>query len=316
MIRIPQAGAFEVSAAVDDWERHNAEALIELACQVPPDRGFRARQVNLQLDRVGLALISGTAHAVMRDEAIVATRPADAIAVYATLKGDAVLESAGRRRVLRPGQLLVCDVDRPFLRGFGNGLTELAVKVPRAAFAELNGDSAVATPLVLDAAENPYARALVTQVGRAMRSHMPMPADEPAILELVSVLAADGRARSSTANRAAARAFIDDHLTDPSLSASDVAECAGISERHLSRLFAEVGTSVPRQILARRLDLAYTMLVHAPEQGIRTVDAAARCGFTSMSHFSHAFRERFGVTAGEVRRERASAHTAADSADS
>lgn len=94
MIRIPQARAFEVAAAVDDWERHNAEALIELACRVPADRPFRAREVNLQLDRVGLARVSGTAHTVARDEVLVASRPLDAIALYATLKGDAVVEFA------------------------------------------------------------------------------------------------------------------------------------------------------------------------------------------------------------------------------
>jgi hypothetical protein len=29
---------------------------------------------------------------------------------------------------------------------------------------------------------------------------------------------------------------------------------------------------------------------------------AARCGFTSAAYFSHAFRERFGLRAGDVRR--------------
>lgn len=309
MVRIPQARAFEVCAAVDDWERHNAEALIELACRVPADRPFHAREVNLQLEHVGLALVSGTAHSVLRDEALVTARPADAIAVYATLRGEAVVECAGTRRVLRPGQVLVCDVDRPFLRSFGFGLEELAVKVPRTAFAELTGMPGVAAPLVLDAVTDLYTRALVTLVARAVRSRVPLPPDEQAVLELVSVLAADGRAGLPAAHRAAARAFIDDHLSDPLLSAADVAAGAGVSERHLSRLFAETGTSVPQHILARRLDLAHSMLAHTPGPGLRTVDAAARCGFTSMSHFSRAFRRRFGLTAGEVRRASATNRT-------
>jgi transcriptional regulator GlxA family with amidase domain len=179
------------------------------------------------------------------------------------------------------------------------------VKVPRAAFAELTGIGGVAVPLVVDVVADLYARALVTLVGRALRSHLPVPADEQAILELVSVLAADGRSGPSMAHRAAARAFIDDHLADPLLSAADVAAGAGVSERQLSRLFAEVGTSVPRHVLARRLDLAYSMLVHTPGQGMRTADVARRCGFTSMSHFSRTFSQRFGANAGEVRRENA-----------
>lgn len=303
MVHIPQARAFEVAEAVDDWERHNAEALIELACRVPDQRRFRAREVNLQLEHVRLALVSGTAHTVLRDEALVASRPADAIAVYATLRGEAVVEYAGTRRVLHPGQVLVCDVDRPLQRSFTYGLEELAVKVPRATFTELTGARGVPAPLVLDMVKDLHARALVTLAARAVRSRVPMPVDEQAVLELVSVLTADGRAGLSVAHRAAARAYIDDHLADPFLSAADVAAGAGVSERHLSRLFAEAGTSVPRHILARRLDLAYSMLIHAHGARTRTADAAAQCGFTSLSHFSRAFHRRFGLTAGEVRRE-------------
>lgn len=305
---VPEARSFEVGDPGDvaAWERHNAETLIELACALP-DGAFRAREVNLQVDRVHLALVSGTAHAVSRDPDLVAERPADAIAVYAALRGEALLESGGRRRVVRPGQLLVCDVDRPFLRGFGHGLEELAVKVPRHLFAEITGLASLASPLVIDAAgdgADPLARALVRLVGRAVAADVPVPADERAVLELVSVLATGSRGSLTLAHRAAARAYIDDHLTDPALSAADVAAGAGISERQLSRIFADAGTSVPRQILARRLDLAHALLA-AGISG-RTVDVAARCGFASASYFSQAFRRRFGVSAGQVRRSAAS----------
>jgi AraC-like DNA-binding protein len=308
MVRIPRAEAFEVAdgaagRVVADWERHNAETLIELACRVPSDKPFRAREVNLQLDDVGLALVRGTPHAVQRDEELVAARPADAIAVYAALRGEAMLEYGGARRVVHPGEILVCDVDRPFLRGFGHGLEELAVKVPRAAFADLTGLPELSRPLVLDAAADPYARALVTLVGRAVRARVPVPAEERAVLELVSVIATEGRVGLPIAHRAAARAFIDDHLADPRLSAAEVAAGAGLSERHLSRLFAEAGTSVPRHILGRRLDLAHSILASAADTDVRTVDVAVRCGFTSMSHFSQAFRRRFGITAGQARRQ-------------
>lgn len=118
--------------------------------------------------------------------------------------------------------------------------------------------------------------------------------------ELVGVLATGHEVNLSIAHRAAARAFIDDHIGNPALSAADVAAGAGISERHLSRLFAAADTSVPRHILARRLDAAYSLLTHHPEE--RTVDVAARCGFTSMAYFSQSFRRRFGLSAGDVRR--------------
>jgi AraC-like DNA-binding protein len=304
VVTIPRARAFataqiETDRQVELWERHNAESLIALACRPPAGRSFAATEVNLQLDRAHLARVRGTRHLVERSDAMVEARPADAIAVYVTIMGEAVFEQDGQHRVLRPGQLLVCDADRPFLRGFGHGLDELAVKVPRPEFTRLTGLTTVPAPVVVDAGANPHGRALARLVARAVRRDRPMPADEQAVLELVAVLA--GHADLPVAHRAAARAFIEEHLTDPTLSAGDVATGTGISERHLSRLFAAAGTSVPRHILARRLDAAYSVLTS--DNDLRTAEVAARCGFTSVAYFSQTFRGRFGVAAGEVRRQ-------------
>lgn len=302
MARIPQALPYEIDERVDMWEQHNARALIEISCGVPRNERFTAREVNLQLDRIHLAHVTATPHKVARDRELIRERPADAIAVYAALRGDAIVEYDGTRQVVHPGQLLVCDVDRPFVRGFGHGLEELAVKVPRDAFAAHTGKTTLATPLILDARhrnDNAYARALVRVVGRAVAAAVPVPADEQAVLELVAVLATGGRATTPLAHRAAARAYIDDHLTDPGLSATLVAAGANISERHLSRLFAEAGTSIPRHILARRLDLAHNMLTRSPDTLIAEV--ASHCGFTSMAYFSQAFKTRFGIRPSEAR---------------
>jgi AraC-like DNA-binding protein len=304
-VRVPRPRAFEArgssnASVVDAWERHNAEQLIELACRLPEGSCFRGREINVHVEQLSLARVLGTAHEVTRDSAMIANRPADAIAVYVGLRGDALVECAGRRQVVHPGEILVCDVDLPFVRGFGHGLEELAVKVAKPAFAALTGLKSLTTPLVIDSASDPYARALARMVGRAVSPTMPVAPDEQSVVELVSVVATGTRAGVPHAHRAAARAFIDDHLTDPSLSATDVANGAGISERHLSRVFADAGLSVPRQILARRLDFAYSLLAHGSAP--RTADVAARCGFTSMAYFSQAFKRRFGVTAGAVRR--------------
>ena len=296
-VRIPRAHGFatteiEADRQVELWERHNAESLIALSCRPPTAKTFTATEVNLQLDRVHLARVRGTRHVVERTAELIEDTPTNAVAVYVTIMGAAVFEQGGQRRVLRPGQLLVCDADRPFVREFGHGLDELAVKVPRIQ---------LRTPIVVDVGpgENAHGRALARLVARAVRRDCPVPADEQAVLELVEILA-DKSSDLPVAHRAAAKAFIEEHITDPTLSAGDVAAATGISERHLSRLFAAVGTSVPRHILSRRLDAAYSMLTTAA--GVRTADVAARCGFTSIAYFSQTFRRRFGVTAGEARR--------------
>lgn len=295
-MEIPRPRAFGTAQVATDkiahWECHNAAQLIALDVRAPST--FDAVEVNLQLTDVHLARVRASAHLIERSADAIAANPADSIAVYIPLRGEAVVERAGHARRMRPGQLLLCDADRPLLRRFSHGLDELAIKIPRRALPELDGSTVVGK--VLDA--DRHARALAQLTGRAIRQHDRIPADEQAVRDLVAVLAADGRPDLPMAHRTAARAYIDEQLSDPELSAAAVAAAVGISERTLSRVFAAAGTSVPRQILTRRLDAAYSLLSGSP---LRIADVAARCGFNSSRYFSQTFGRRFGRRPSDVR---------------
>jgi AraC-like DNA-binding protein len=306
---------------VELWEGHNAAALIGLRCRPAGPGPLAATEINASAGPVQLARVTGSPHVVERTAADIRRAPAEAIAVYVTLRGEAWFEHAGGRHALRPGHVLLCEADRPFARGFVRGLEELAVKVPRPAFTAATGLASLRSPVIADAGgSDPYARALARLAGRAARRERAVPADERAVLELVAVLAAGPDADRPAAYRAAARSFIEGRLADPGLTAAQVAAAIGISERHLSRIFAADGTSVPRYVLGRRLQLAYATLTDPTSAGPASADptsagpagagpavadVAARCGFTSAAHFSHAFRQHFGQRAGDVRRQAA-----------
>jgi AraC-like DNA-binding protein len=290
---------------VELWETHNATALIGL--DVDATEPLEATELNVQLPQVQLARVAGTPHAVRRTAAVIERSPADAIAVYLTLRGDASFSYPDGTRVLRPGNILVWETDRPFGREFARGLEELVVKVPRAALAGRCEVPRLREPVIATlgagGGNGQHARALARMTGRATRASRPLPASAGTVLDLVAVLAAGRAAAPATAHRAAARCYVEEHLTDPKLGADQVARAIGISERQLSRVFAAAGTSVPRHILSRRLRLAYSLL-SGGSGGDRTVaDIAAQCGFTSVTYFSHAFRAHFGQRASDIRRE-------------
>jgi AraC-like DNA-binding protein len=276
---------------VELWERHNAAALIGL--RVRADGALRATEVNVRLAQVQLARVTGSAHTVERTAAMITRAPSDAIALYLSVRGDSWFDQDGSTLPLCPGEAIIREADRPFSRGFARGLMEFVVKVPHEAL-----DTAIA-PSGPIGGGNQYTAALARLAARATRADQPVRADERTVLELVTVLAMGPRAARPAAHRAAARAFIEDHLADPGLGADLVAAAIGVSERQLSRIFAADETSVPRYILSRRLELAYAAL----RAGRGTVaDTAASCGFVSATYFSHVFRARFGQRAGEVLR--------------
>jgi len=284
------------------WEDHNARALIGLRCHMLGEVTFDATEVNLQLEQVHLARVCGNAHVVERPPEVIRSHPADAIAVYLTLVGEAFFYHDDGVRTLRPGQVLICDADRPFMRGFSRGLEELAIKVPRPLFRELTGLGSLSTPLVRDVAWGDVAaRTLARLVGRALRPEGGEPVDERTALDLFASMAGGRPIDPGTVHLANARGFIEDHLTNAGLNAARIAAGIGISERHLSRAFAATGTSVPQFVLARRLEHARALLAFAPETPVGEV--AARCGFGSATHFSQAFRMRFGMRASDLRRQ-------------
>src|ERR1700678_1684540 len=88
----PRRGVFSTSdlpaaQRVRLWESHNAAALIGL--DVHADGALQASEINLQLPGARLARVRGSAHTIDLSPEMIDRYPADSVAVYLTLRGDA-----------------------------------------------------------------------------------------------------------------------------------------------------------------------------------------------------------------------------------
>jgi AraC-like DNA-binding protein len=286
------------------WEGHNEDALIGLRCRLLTATALEATETNLQVDRLHLARVRGSSHVVERDVELIRRRPAESVALFFGLVGEAFFYHPDGVRTLQPGQLLMCDADQPFMRGFSHGLEELVVKVPREVFTEATGIARIDSPRVVGFGPggNPVAHTLARTVGRAARDADPVPVDETTLLDLLAALTGGTARDPSAAHRAAAQTYIEHHLREPGLSADTVAAAIGVSTRHLSRVFAAAGTGFPRYVLRRRLETARAMLEGPAATSMTIAEVAHHCGFASAAHFSSAFTTHFGETASDVRR--------------
>lgn len=284
------------------WEEHNADALIGLRCRSLDERTLEATEINLQLPTLHLARVIGPSHMVERTAEIIRRVPSDAIACYFMLVGDSFFYHDDGVRTLRPGQMVICDADRPFVRGFSHGLEELVVKVPRATFRAATGVDSLPEPRMLDFASGDVrAKAAARLVGRATRAETAgRSVDDEALLALLASIVSGRPGEVGSAHLAAAKTYVEDHLTDAGLTAARIADGVGLSERHLSRVFAASGTTVPQYVLGRRLARAHAMLSQGG--GFSIAEVAAACGFGSAARFSHVFRERYDVRASDVLR--------------
>jgi AraC-like DNA-binding protein len=96
--------------------------------------------------------------------------------------------------------------------------------------------------------------------------------------------------------------YIEDSLDDTALTPSALASRFGYSLRTIHALFAKHGKTVSGEIRNRRLERCHLALTRlAADQNI--ADIAAGCGFTDASHFSKAFKARYGVGPREFRND-------------
>ena len=121
---------------------------------------------------------------------------------------------------------------------------------------------------------------------------------------LVAGLSSLRAAEPSAAARAAqARAVARRRLRDPGLTVAAIAAELHVSVSTLHRAFADQQCTIAEWIWAQRLDGVHADLVD-PTGAHRTIgDIAFSWGFVDASHFSRAFRARFGATARAVRAE-------------
>ena len=97
--------------------------------------------------------------------------------------------------------------------------------------------------------------------------------------------------------------YIDRHLGNPELSPGMIAEANRISLRYLHCLFEPEGTTVLQYIIRERLQRCRRELSN-PLMATRTItDIAFSWGFQSSTHFSRRFRDAFGMSPNEFRRE-------------
>ncbi|TVQ28734.1 MAG: response regulator [Spirochaetaceae bacterium] len=92
--------------------------------------------------------------------------------------------------------------------------------------------------------------------------------------------------------------YVDGHLGEE-LSMAQVAEAAGMSYSHFSRVFKErTGEGFNRYLLRKRMERARAMLSRPT---VRVSEVAYAVGYRSHKHFTRAFRDYYGRTPSEVR---------------
>jgi AraC family transcriptional regulator, positive regulator of tynA and feaB len=89
--------------------------------------------------------------------------------------------------------------------------------------------------------------------------------------------------------------FIESHLAEPTLNPAEIASAAGVSVRHLHRLFVAKGCTVAEWVRERRLERCRTDLSDPRFCEKNITEIAFFWGFSDSAHFSRCFKKEFGI---------------------
>jgi AraC-like DNA-binding protein len=155
---------------------------------------------------------------------------------------------------------------------------------------------------------------LLAHYARLTRRHPPasVQAGDMAARHLYDLMAAAlhdfvrGGTECNEVSKAAARLQLVqrdvlENLADPELRIDAIARRQGVTPRYIQRLFESEGTTFTEFVRNSRLDCAWRRLKEAHAGPVSVTALAYACGFSDLSTFSRAFRERFKATPSEVR---------------
>ena len=84
--------------------------------------------------------------------------------------------------------------------------------------------------------------------------------------------------------------------SEPMLNGERIARSLGVSIRYIQQLFEENGRTLSAEIMNERLRAVRRALSDPNHDELKISEIAYRCGFSDLSYFNRAFRQKFGET--------------------
>jgi AraC-like DNA-binding protein len=297
----------------EHWHHVTCRQFSLTDCSHTADHDFQA---SVKIRRFGDLALSSIWSATQHDEAIrVTRRPADirkdqrdCFMLWLMLAGTAGLYQDGRYATLSSGDLVLQDQSRPFDLEFGQLSHAAMVMIPRPLLA-----SRLPTVGSLAARRVPATSRIGPIVGSVVQQLFIMDdGAEDAIdrrlrastLDIIATMLEAEVGQANAAPRLARRldevkAFMLTRMHDCELDAEMIAQGMCMAPRTLYRLFAQEATTPIQWLWEQRLTASYRLL---SESGARVTEVALSYGFKDLSHFSRAFRGKFGVAPSAVGR--------------
>jgi AraC-like DNA-binding protein len=294
------------------WQDAVCDAFVELDCASSDRESFQGKLSQSHIGTISCTQISSRAQTVRRTPARIAKATDEFVLIALEIQGRNGVFQDERETVIGPGQFVIYDTTRPYELRFDAAFSQTVFQLPKELLRQRIGtiDMLTAVPFV---SERPLERlaydfllSLSKTAGKVDDEAGLRLADQA--LDIVAMAVAD-RLQSGPATPSVHRTmmlyrlqrFIVSRLSDPELSLSQTGAALQVTPRYINSLLADEQTSFSRYVLAKRLERCRNMLADPNQAHRRIGEIAYGWGFNDLVHFSHKFKERYGVSPREYR---------------
>ncbi|WP_162826914.1 helix-turn-helix domain-containing protein [Pseudolabrys taiwanensis] len=288
------------------WRDAVCEAVLNVVPEAPGET-FRASLSGQAFGLLRFAAFSSTGHFIVREKGHVNRASDDHYLISLQQRGSSGLEQGGDPYWLAPGEVGIVDGTRPFRVRFPSAVSRLLAVVPRQRI-EARAPWLRRGPSRKVAASSPYVdlvrRHLVELASGSLDAHQAELLTDNLCNLLALATAPQGPVEDmpSATQTEAIMAYCRARLSDLTLNPRAVAAQFGISLRTLHLRFEQTGASFGRWLLESRLQECRRILSDPAQHGRTISEIAYAAGFGDLSHFSKAFRARFGEAPRDLRK--------------
>jgi len=288
------------------WRQFISETFVELDCDGMSKDSFFGELRARSLGDLGISTITTDAYDVFRTDNSILKSGSDDFIVSIQTSGRSVIRQLDRDVVLKAGDFTIYDSTMPYHLHFDSRLSQLVVKVPRAAlkkhlqtpeaFTALHYEGRAGLSQVM----TQFAHSLFNQANALDDKAQSRLSDT--FISLLTDAIRDATAQYERAPRnketqlLRVKHYIKSHLRNPQLNLSSLAEAQNISERYLHNLFELEGITPSRFIWNERLKSAHIDLSN-PLLSHRSIsEICFAWGFNDTAHFSRSFKSKYGLS--------------------
>lgn len=271
---------------------------------------FAAETQIVQLNQLQLSRVRCDALSLQKQRRDIERPDQDAYFVALLLSGHYALEQHGRAAALKPGEMLLYDATQPHRIRCSGDFSKLIFAIPRAMLQARFSRPDLCTAVGLT--QQHSAAMVAADFLKSWSARLPQ-LSESAVdtlcetsLDLLALALAEIRPDAIKSSRVQAvtlleiKRHVEQRLADPTLNAASIAQAVGLSSRYINALFEQEQQSLMRYVLQRRLARCHQAIAQRQATGLTISQIAFRWGFNDLSHFSRAFKQRYGVSPREL----------------